>query len=413
MSTFLPAAGRLALAERCSHPWSLHRPQWPRRKVAGESAGFGVALSQVAECAAAYNAAPIDDIAEACKLKPADHQRLRLVGRRVVELVGEESASWQWRWAECSIAYHVESGGARLQKKAHGRDYSDGRDGEVECTPDLIGVDGEGVLVVRDYKSGFKQLQTRTLGEHRQLEVYGVAAAHHFGARRVRLELALCDEDGVRLLPRTLEAFDLAAIRGWARNLIAGVGAHVPPRPGAHCRDMYCPVLINCPATRAAERDIEAAVALSWPLDAPLESNEQAAERHAKLKLIREAYRQRMAALGEELEEWVREHGPVDLPDGRVLSLVEQPGREWIDLGASEALTAVRHHLGELVDEAVTMSTTKGELEAACRKLADGEGRGAIKGRVTALYDDLRRVGGIRRAPPSVRVDEVNKEAAE
>lgn len=410
--TFWPSPSKLALAERCSYPWSLHRPKWPKRLTTTTYASVGTAISQAAECLSTWGDAPLELIAEANQLSAADTTKLRQCARHIGELLESECPTW--RRTELRLALHVESG------KVAEREHGDYRKGEVSGSADLVQLEGE-ALVVRDWKSGFVHVPVRG---NRQLELYALACSRYFGIEQLRVEIATVDEGGVKLEHVTLDAFDLARIAGWSRLFFGGLGGPEEPRPGPHCREGYCPILAACPATTTALATIQRSAEMAYPpalskgqeldespkpypLTVEIESHEQAAEVHRRLKLVTEATRQIRAAV----DEYVRAHGPVPLEGDRVLAVVEQPGKERVDLGVDGAWSVVQHHLGAHAEEAVELSTSKKALEAAARKDCE---RGELRGRMGALLDDLRRAGALRQGAPSSRVDEVvRKEAAE
>jgi hypothetical protein len=258
-----------------------------------------------------------------------------------------------------------------------GRDYGDLRPGEIPGTADVVGLtaDGEGVIVF-DYKTGWQALTPA----HRnvQLGFLAVAAARAYGRRRAHVGLILVRDGEPPVFDR--HEWGELELDIWADEIIglvehvdtlradAEAGRRLPVTLGAHCG--YCPARRACPGfvdmIQALARDPRGELLdLSAPRSLTDQQIAQAWQRIEVLKLVLET-------ADKVVKEWIKVHGPVDLPDGgRVAAVLEH--RE--QLVGSIARDVLAELLGpEHADRAAEWKVTKKSIEDACKKVAPERG---------------------------------------
>jgi hypothetical protein len=352
---------------------------WPKEVDSGQF-NFGNAVHDVAEAAARLEHVDVPAIAKARGLSAPDARRLGSVAATVVDRINDLIADGWMLWPEVAVAYNPTTDTARVMRKANHRDYGDSRPGEYAATLDLIAV-RPGELAVWDWKSGvFKYLD----GASWQLRFGGLAVARIFGAADVAISLLYVGEDGIREDPAAMDYFSLTDAADGLRKLWADLhqGPTAPVR-GVHCTKHYCKLVGRCSATRDALVQVET----SHPLLGALASPAQIANAWDAIPLAEATIK----AVKEELRAMAA-NGPVTLPGGRRLAMVESQ-RETVNLAAPGAYAAVVQHLGqEATENAVTLSIGKGELVEAARAKAP---RGKKDAAERAVLDALRAVGGL------------------
>ncbi|MFA6167000.1 MAG: PD-(D/E)XK nuclease family protein [Gemmatimonadaceae bacterium] len=403
---FAPSASKLDLAHRCAFPWA-GRVRWPPRTTS-EAANYGTAVSRVAERLAhdvtpgapdaLTSPADVSDLG----LSELDAKRLDHAARLLREqLEADDDAE---RLPELAIAYHVETGEARLLASTGQRDYSDVRDGEAVGTLDLLRLTKDGRRVVRDWKTGRYMLGVRPIASG-QLRMLGLAAARLYGVDEIDIELAQVDDDGIRIARDTMDAFALGAAADelrtlWAR-LRAGGGV---PMPGHWCADHYCPIASECPATQKALAAVDVASELRYPMSVVIESAEHAAYVRERLQAVEVAAKTIKGAL----EAFARTT-PIPAGDGKLWGVVECT-RETIDLAKPGAIEVLRARLGEFgFVAAVDCKTSKTAIHRAA--VAQATKRGEAKQLEMALLDELRAAGAVRESTYT-RFEEFTPKAA-
>lgn len=172
---------------------------------------------------------------------------------------------------------------------------------------DLLVIAGK-VGWLADWKSGTVELAKYA----DQLHVLAAIAAYVFGLDTVH---AIAYGVDTGLEERwTLDAFDLEYMADWLNSVSERVAAAVPT-PGDHCA--WCPARASCPETTKA-----LVAAPSWSLDTP----EDVARVWDRLGPIEDA----IAAIRRKAREYVEANGPLTLPSGKRLAIVESKGRESI-----------------------------------------------------------------------------------
>lgn len=213
-------------------------------------------------------------------------------------------------------AYSWAGGGARFLGENIERKYREhgALEGSVCGSADLLVVAGR-VGWQADWKAsnGWDDFNTRYGDQNRTL---AAMAASAFGLDTVHVATVNVDSDAAPEW-KTLDAFDLAETGAWLDALPAAI-EKAAPQPGQHCD--RCPARTTCPETTKA-----LVAAPSWSLDTP----EDVARVWDRLKPIEDA----IAAIRRKAREYVEANGPLTLPSGKRLALVESKGRESIAIG--------------------------------------------------------------------------------
>lgn len=406
---FAPTFSRLDVAlgpngaARCVFPWT-GRLKWPRRPER-LAATLGTSVSRAAECLAVFGQAPVDELA--AELADADRRSFLAMVGHLAELLAEEAETDLWRRAEVALAYDCASGRGRELSAEQARDYSGRAWRELSGTPDLVRVRADGVLVVRDYKTGRYKWGAKA-GDQPQLRALGLAAARAYRHDQVVVELVQVDEDGLRRSEDLLDPFELDCAAGELRGLLDRIErAQETPRPGHWCAGAYCPTLATCPATLKLMEAIAGASGLQHPITAELTSPEHAAyvlERLAAAEMAIETIRHAV-------QEMARK-APIPLANGKLYGPVVQDGRETIDLSVKGAVALVEEHLGPFAAAtAIEKRTSKTALETAAKAEQARRGEGVKKFR--ALLEALDELGAVRHGAPFEKFTEFSPKAAE
>lgn len=363
----LPSASKIELALSCQHPWTSGA-SWPK-DGGNQYLDFGNACHDTMEGYVRGDVVDLDAIADARSLTVTDRRRLYNVAHQIRQRIdGLTSAGWML-FPEVAVAFHVASGTGRIMRKAHHRDYSDARPGELTGTLDVIGI-RRGEVFTGDLKTG--RWKSRD-GMSWQLRFGAVAVASILGADEIAAALWYVDEDGMRDDDGVLDCFDLAETAAALKDLWTRLtGGPTPPVPGPWCCDNYCALLGRCAATRAALAEVRtsAVVRINTPEDAA-RVWEMLPHAEAAVKAAKEQIKA-MAARGE----------TISLSSGKRLAVVEQC-RESLQC-TPEAVSYI-----ELAGAmgAVEHSTSKAAIE-----------RALPKPEAKNLIETLRKIGAVRES---------------
>jgi hypothetical protein len=225
--------------------------------------------------------------------------------------------------AEVAYAYDVATGSARILGRNLGRAYAV-NDTEIPTTTDLEIVAPDGVPVLLDAKTGWRNVATDTP----QLRFHALACMAARGVDRVRVGILKIDAEGNLLDPELLDVDELdagafahevrqawAAIEAARAEIARGVIPSVTM--GDHCQ--YCPAKPSCPAYTALARSVLANDVTTIGAAILEMSPEEGGD-------LWERYRAGEALLkviGENLRELAKRR-PLELPDGRTLEMVPQ-----------------------------------------------------------------------------------------
>lgn len=399
--TFWPSPGRLDLASACGFPWATHAPRWPKREWQdNDAAAFGRAFASGVE--ASLHRQPWAPPAD---MSASDVQRLTLTIDAAVRHVSEDLAPERYA-CEVAYLYEVRTGRVRrADRDAVMRPPS----GCIGGALDLVTLGPRG-LVVTDWKTG------RSRGDAAsswQLRMYALWAARDYGVEDVTVEMAYPTPDGCPTDPARLDGLELALLESDLRTLLERLPASVP-RAGSHCHDRYCPIVAVCPITQRSLAQIEGAAdaATRLPLVPTIETPEQAARVRRGLKMVEAA----LPTFRSALEAYVAQHGPVDMGDGTMFGAVQHEGRRRVDVSVPGALSTVRAYLGEYVDDALEVSTSKAGIERAMRRKLSREGmteRGALSRAMAPLMAELTASGAVKVGAPWTTYEEIRPRAAD
>lgn len=234
----------------------------------------------------------------------------------------------------------VETGHVRTSPHRRSHDDPDARPSELRVIGDAFGA-GAGVVV--DWKTG----RPRDYGA--QLD----ALAYAYGARTGAL--AYVDDYGSiwHVTERTYDEIDHAETLRRLRALLADPAP--PAVAGPHCRDKFCPLVGQCPATRPALDAVGVpSVTLSPETDAEARD----------LYLAREIAREWYVRADDALRRYVDAHGDVPLADG---------SRYGVTVTRRETITLTPEAAATLPPEALRATTSKSAINAALGKAAGAE----------------------------------------
>lgn len=379
-----PPASQLALAKLCGHPWTSGI-QTPYE----EQSHFGLYGDRVHLACEAIETHEVVFPAVLAGLPELDQVKLwRCVdnARRLLDATPRGDIVQ----VELDLRYHVESGTVRVAGPDEERKK---RPGEWTARVDWVAVytgTGAPEVLVRDWKTGRQQYTARA-AENPQMRLGAIAAAKHFGARRVRVELVHLDEDDYAIDGADYGPLEIATIAHELRALRATLTkGPTPPRPGPHCTTLYCKLRGICAATQAA---LAKAYPLERPLSPVINDDEQARWTLERLPGAQAA----LDAISDAVKEYARRR-PVPLGDGRVYGWREKTERS-VYVDSPEREEALRRVLGHGADFAIKreVKTTIGLIEEGARiALGAAPKRGAKTQLVREALEALEAVGGLK-----------------
>lgn len=380
----LPSGSKVGLAMRCSFAWSQHAPRWP----AYQQSAAGARGDKVHERAHA--------IVEG--REPSEHEDASGHDRAVSEALARMPQGV--RIGERAMAWDASTRAARWLPGNGKRDYRNKRSTEIAMTADVI-IAAPDYVHVADWKTGSSWAKGEA-AESWQLKINALAAARIHGVDSASAEYVHLDgadhwSDRVHF-----DAFDLFEIEDALVSLYLEIDSGAAtPKPGSHCRGMWCPIVASCPATLETLAVIEADARKHLPVMPAIETAEQAARVHVGLKLIDEA-RKRWR---QELDEYVSAHGPIEIGDGLYYGPVVSE-RETIAIGHEHLPTLISMMGADAAREAVEVKTSKSAIEDALKSRQAKRGDGVKAAR--AVVDALRE-GGAVRSSQWTRYDEFKK----
>ena len=399
----LPSASRLDLAHHCSYPWSSGA-RWPKSEPTAAML-FGRAFADLSEACVPplyptedYPAEEpdVEKIAAEHSLSPSETKRLTRCVAPILRCLSADAASWAV--AEDAFSYSPATGKVTKLGRA-----ARGPWGELFGRADLVSFREAArvQLVVRDFKTG-TSMRGQAPDETRQLRALGLMAARHYGARSVRVELALVDpdEEEIEIHGADLGPFDLGVIEAELAEVVERLQAPPTPVPGPWCG--RCPMASACPATKAALAQVHADLT-EFPLFGELKSAEHAANNRHRLAVIRELCDQREAAIRDYAK---REPLPVEGKPGTFWGPVERNGAERIEV--TDALVALLAEEG--ISAPIERSLSKGDLEHAIKEsLGPDAKRGAAGRRIAGIFERMRAAGMTKRSSKYYAFETFNK----
>jgi PD-(D/E)XK nuclease superfamily len=316
----VPSMSKSDLLLTCQWPWGRMAPP----EEVGEEARFGSAFHEV------MANTRVDDAPQAKRAAKkwgvdakALEERFRPARKLLKEFLAGDNP-WGVKFTkvfyEQSYAINPRMGEARLIEGPREEDhvYPDVQDGEIPGTADVVAISADQrTILVLDHKTGFDIPLVQGAGQllSLMLAVSRVAAFEneqgHGPPIKRRCIAFLQAQAGVPpvILADTVSEEELINHRMRLAKAQAriGDGSLVP---GEHCR--YCPAFMICPTQTSS------LVALKK--NGPLTS-ERVGEIHQALG----EYAHLKERLGEMIHGWVKQHGAVTRPDGKVLAFISRP----------------------------------------------------------------------------------------
>ena len=299
---------------------------------------------------------------------------------------------------ELALAYDVVTRKGRIIGENLGRNYRDIGPFEIAGASDVVGVEGDSVVVV-DFKTGHNDVEPAATNA--QLAFYALAAASALGKDTAIVRIVYTKSR--RVDEATLDVFDLAAFAEQLSKLHVGAaemhaayrrGEQLETREGSWCK--HCASKPYCPSKNALLVQV-AEKGLAVIGDSTL-TPERAAAGYEQLvkveQLVKEARKR--------LETYVEEIGPIDLGGGRMFGRYVRPGNERLD--GTVAVQAIAEIVGESAKEfeavAVERRTSKAAIDRAAKQF------GSKRGTAPAVIRRIRELGGATNAPDTLPIGE-------
>lgn len=292
--------------------------------------------------------------------------------------------------AEVAMAYDVATGAGRIIGENIGRAYGPLGPFEIPGTADVLGVEGDAVIV-GDYKTGYNESEkAETNG---QLWHNALTAAKALGKSRAIIRI-IYTKTG-RVDEAEAGPLELAEFAGQLHRLFFRIaearkerhdGAPVSTREGPWCR--HCSSKSICPSKVGLLVQVASGglAVLGDTTMTPARARE-GYEQIVRLEgLIKDARAR--------LNTYVEEQGPIDLGDGRMYGRYFRKGNEKLD--GAVAVRAIREVLGERAAEfekvAIEHSTSKAAIERAAKAISAPK-------LAKAVIEKVRELGGATSSP--------------
>ena len=237
----------LPLLGACQY-WARPDVPKPAREDANNDMRMGSAGHRCLELEVRREFYSVLEVAEEYGVAAADLADLEAAVAEGVAFIRENRRpDWQ---AERAYCIDFESRHAkRLPLGEYHRDYRACPPGYTPGTLDLVWEEIPGKCVaVLDWKFGFGGHVDKAF-ENLQLGAQALAAARAHGCEQALVIVAHVKPEGVQL---SEVLFDEDALEG-VRQKILALAAAIPtaePRPGPHCTERWCPVVVTCPETQ-------------------------------------------------------------------------------------------------------------------------------------------------------------------
>jgi hypothetical protein len=373
----LPSFSKLELASLCQYPWTSGIRY---KETYGKAAAFGKAAHKMAECIAVWGDAPVGDIADEQQLDQEHHEQLINAYVELTDRLTYEAQHDHWRITEWCFGLQLHTGLVRpIDFNRRWRR----RNNEVVGVIDLLREDEEHRLRVRDYKSGYGARYLTPM-DSLQLLCYGLAAARYFKRETVIVELCAI---GTELWIESQEQDEFLLDWAWEElhrvQALAQDHANNIPKPGAHCRELFCPIVDKCPATQKSLAAIDAATEIKMPLVCEIESDEHALYIYERLPAIKAALKKVESALRERFRD-----SELTLSNGKKLTHWDVT-RERVAV-TDATIGILDKHLngqgGDLVEQKISNTA----IRALCKDVAPDRGASAL---YRTVWADLERAG--------------------
>lgn len=331
------------------------------------------------------------------KLGNEDHEDLSDLQSLPAELAKHVPAGAR---SEVKVAYDVVSGEARIIGEGGGRGYGTLAPFEIAGSIDVLGVDGDTVVVV-DWKTGYNEVEPAS--SNGQLWGYALAACRALGksnaiVRIVYTKTGRFDEYAIDELELSGFAARVGTLHERAGEIQAAYKRGEVPatNEGTWCR--YCPSKTSCPSKNALLVQL-AGRGLSVVGDATMTTSKAATAvlEFQRIEQLVKDVRGRLTA-------YVDEFGPIDLGNGKAYGRYVRKGDERLDGG--KTLQVIRE-LSLEEDQRKLFERTALETrtsKAALKRAAEAIGQ---QPKFAAMVvDRVRAAGGITNASPERPIGE-------
>lgn len=303
--------------------------------------------------------------------------------------------------SEVALAFDVSTGIGRVLGENLGRSYGELAPFEICGSCDVVGVDGNAVVVV-DYKTGFVDVEPAATNP--QLAFYALAAARALGKQRAIVRIVYTKRQWIN--EAELDALDMAAFGNQLKSLHRRValsqatkfeGTPVSTREGSWCR--HCASRPYCGSKNALLVQIatQGLAAIGDSVMTP----DRAAAAYEQLVRIEQLVKDAKARL----HTFVVEQGPINLGNGKAYGRYQREGNKALD--GVLAVRAIREVVGESAKEfeamAIEQSTSQAALERAAKRFAPPRGAQKLK---KAILDRIEELGGVSRRGDSFPIGE-------
>lgn len=309
--------------------------------------------------------------------------------------------------AEVKIAYDVLAGTARILGEGAGRDYGSLGPFEIAGSIDVLGVVGDTVVIV-DWKTGHKEVDPAA--RNWQLWGYALAACRALGKSQAHVFIAYTNQSGQPIDDYLIDPIELA---DFATRLS---GLHVRE---ARLRDQYrsraepatregswCK---HCASKSRCASKVGLLVQVATKGLAQIGDTEMTRDRVLAAHLELERLDQLVVEAKQRRAQWIDEHGPIDLGNGKLYGRVPRAGNRILD--GDKAVQAIREVVGESSKEfealAVERKTSQAAIERAAKSLGvPGVSPAKLKERIVKRIDEL---GGVTRGKDQMPLGEFPK----
>lgn len=325
----------------------------------------------------------------------AEHEELSDLGSlppELAKLIPDNALS------EVKISYDVSTRVGRIIGHSPGRDYGDLGPFEIPGSIDVLGIDGDAVVIL-DWKTGYSDVEPAATNG--QLWGYALAAARALGKDRAIVRIVytktkFVDEYHIDALELADFADRLEQLHLRVIELHSKRAEHVPTKEGSHCK--YCPSKHACPSKNALLVQL-GSNGLAVIGDA-LMTPERALSAYQQFVQVEQLVKDARARL----QSYVDSHGPIDLGNGKLYGRYERAGDERLD--GTVAVQAIREVVGESHREfeavAIDRRTSKAALTRAAKAI------GEKPKLATAVINKIRELGGATHAAPERPIGEFN-----
>lgn len=300
---------------------------------------------------------------------------------------------------EVKIRYNTATREAVILGDGADRNYGSAGPFDIFMSLDVLGVDGDCVIVL-DWKTGHNSVESASTNG--QLWAGALAACRALGKSKAIIRIVYTNQGG-RCDEYEIDAIEMADFAGRLERLHVVVaerqtahkrGEVLETHEGSWCR--YCPSKPYCPSKNALLVQVaEKGLAVIGDSAITPARAASAYEQIVRVEQLVKDARKR-------LETYVDENGPIDLGGGRMFGRYVRDGNER--LSGDVAVRAIAEVVGESAEEfsavAIERKTTKAAIERAAKQT------GAKRGTAAAVIRKIRELGGATYAADTMPLGE-------